>query len=174
MLQVKLGHFDQLPHKLMGICHDDTQKAQMLASECLMLWERQQGMHEHQVHPLLVFTFHEPLRLAALKRVALGETLLHEEPQLEHLLRLRFICLLELSVEGRHALVKKRVRGGRRVSSPSMVNYELQINEIKAWLKMSKGNSEILANHFDGMRSLKTLVGDFGLEDHAFAHGLDC
>ena len=50
---------------------------------------------------------------------------------------LRLVILLEVSVEGKHALVKLRVRQRRRAST-EMFNFELLIGEVQQWLRVDR------------------------------------
>lgn len=49
-----------------------------------------------------------------------------------------------------------------------MVNFELEINEVKAWLRQDPGHFDTMAQHFDDCRAPGNLLYKFEMTQHPY------
>eukprot|EP00969_Alexandrium_andersonii_P186258 8228403-Alexandrium_andersonii.AAC.1 len=147
-LEVKFSCFNSLPLKLLGCAHDDRVVAQECAQACMFSYEtmcQDLGLppedrshpERHGLHPAVVMAFSEQKLGGAFSSFAVSGGLC---PQLElYLAQMRFVPMLELAVEAKHALAKSRVRLRKRATA-DMFNFELLIGEAKDWFKTHPDN----------------------------------
>ena len=80
---------------------------------------------------------------------------------------LRLVILLEISVEGKHALVKLRVRQRKR-ASPEMFNFELLIGEVQQWLRVDRNIFYMLASNYERVHANAHLLAKFEMLNHPY------
>ena len=177
-MDVKFAFWDRLPHKLLGCSHDDREVARACAVQCNYLWTEllhAAGLDEVSAaagnpgnfHPLIVDVFAGPLR-CDFEDFSMNRKPLSSLPKLQELFTtLRLCIVIEVAVEGKHALAKLRVRQRKR-AAPEMMNFELQIGEIRQWLRESPDNLSRMVGYFKEVYAPSQLLYKFGMMNHPY------
>ena len=134
MMKLKFSSWEELPYALCGVAHYEESKARSAAQACLAKFEDviakrsgdSSGMHALTIAWLSQGTLRDALVLFA-------QGVSRNDPRLAWLkynfTRLMFVPILERSVEGRHAVVKKATLHARSLNG-SYVSCRLRVKEL--------------------------------------------
>lgn len=152
-LQSKLDFWQRLPYLLAGISHDDTDVARRCATQCIEAWQRDPAPgHHHRVTQ----RFMDPHGVlhASLEEFAGGARLadLPEVFQAE-IAKMRFIPVVETTIESKHAMV---TRAGRRMARKGPVIVSLA-NRMPLLERMLQADAEV-----EGQPLFHLLLEKFG------------
>ena len=125
-MSLRFQFYDKLPHKLFGLATTDQYESRAAAAECLRLWDESPISHPKAVQLLK----DEPGSLRQqVVQLSHGEDL-QKLPQLAAtVLSWRFASVVERSIEGKHAQVKKRLHDNSK-PAPAAVSLALRLQEL--------------------------------------------
>lgn len=173
-LEVKFSFWRRLPHRLVGVAHDNQAVAREELQACVAQLQSVKESHRMtepvdlaRIHPLIGM-LEEWVRShgSALSDYWSGDAPSLPPRILEVVGRLRFVMIVELSIESEHALGKARVRATKR-ASPAMFSTELRMSEIKDKLD-HPALFDKFVEHFDACRTPAVLCDAMCLTDHSY------
>lgn len=171
VLQAKLGCFESLPLKLLGLSHVEeavaAQCAKEVADQVEELQRKLRAGGFQRVHAKIRFWAQH---LVDLRELAAGRTQRRDlcKPLAFEIMRMTFVPLNETTIEGKHALAKCRM--GRRVSShpaPQLFSSELRCVEFTRRSQNPAVYLEMQEHFADCLQPL-SVVRLFGMENHAY------
>lgn len=171
MLELKMQNWCVLPWKLAALAHQDEEVAKRCAREALEAWEGLSEAHREAAHRLTkVFLapgiLREQLALFAVTDAPLADF----DDLLSQAARLRFIPVVERSVEAKHSLA--HVKGTYRKVTPAYVSLYLRMPAFERGVKRSATALSETVDAFKAARKVRRLVVDLGFERHPTLQGL--
>ena len=166
MLQLKFAHWTCLPYSLLGLAHPNESQARAAARRILAEWENMPDDAKQGAHVLCKSFLSESGRIRSSILCFVQGASINDVrclPWCSQIARLAFLPLLERSIEGRHAVVKRATDRAAHHSGA----YVSSALRLPALLKQVQKQPEILlqlANSFSKVRLPFFVLTHLGLQ----------
>ena len=166
VFEAKMAHWLVLPWLLAGIAHPDLARARSCARQCMDQWDARSVPDQH--HPLSVrFLAPGPLR-DEIERFAAGapwEAL--SDDFVWALLPLKFVPVVECIIEGRHALISRRLAGHHKKRHPTTVSLASgRLAEFGRRVTLDATVMDLVASEFKRVSNFKKAAMVLNLMEH--------
>jgi hypothetical protein len=164
VLEMKLHFASVIPWQLCGLAHHDRDLVQQCARNCLGQWDACPDARYH--HRVSVTFLGPPSGLRPQIEAIAGGASMTDYPQLlSAIAPLKFIPIVERTIEQKHAFIKRAIQGSKH--SPVTVSLANRMPEIERLFASEPSALLDLANHLDLLRSNKAISSEFGFAHHA-------
>jgi hypothetical protein len=163
-LEVKFDFWGRLPWKLCGLAHHDQDDARQVAAEVLVSFDEFFGDDPSYVHHALSVVFLAKTGLLRAQVLAFAEGGPMGRELFAEVAKLRFIPVVERSIEAKHSLITRRVQKNFRTGR--VVSLILRVPDLKE--TMRRDNDFILrfAEIFTKVRNPKQAASLLGISSH--------